>query len=417
MLDFTVEPTVSRDDTDMSDQRPTDDGLDKNLENSEGQDNQVLTQEDIQRLIKTPFDKKIDITKKIADYYKRGGFDEKQMENAAKIFRTLVKDTEIEIRKTLSEAIKDQKDIPRDVVLSLANDVQEVSLPVLQFSDVLTDADLIEIVNNSEDSAKHLGISKRQSVSTVVVDALIDTQDDSVVGSLLQNEGARVTDTEYKKIVQDFGENEAVMGAMVERESLPVSIVESLANKISDTIYKTLSEKHPEAFTRMNDLVSQSREVATMKVMGLKSSEAEYAQFRKLMNTLKISDDLAPIYALCMGNINFFEVNVARMTKTPVLNIRTLINDPSNLGFKVLYERAGLPVDLYYATAVLITVLREMTAKRELMTNGIFVTKETAAQIVVRVTKMAEATGVVKNLDYIVSLINHHAVNADDSNS
>lgn len=372
----------------------------------------VLTHEDIQRLIKSPFDKKLDITKKIAEYYKQGGFDEQQMQNAAKIFRTLVQDTEVEIRKTLSEAIKDQENIPRDVVLSLANDVQEVSLPMLQFSDILTDADLIEIVNNSEDAEKHISISKRNRVSENVVDALIDTQNDSVVGSVLQNEGAVVSEEKYEEIVSEYGKNEEIMGAMVQRESLPVSIVETLAEKISASIYKSLAEKHKEAFQRMDNVVKQSSEMATMKVIGLKSTEAEYAKFRSLVNTLKISDDLAPIYALCMGNLNIFEVNVARMTKTPVLNIRTLINDQSNRGFKVLYERAGLPADLYYATAILLTVLREMSAKQELHTSGIFVTKETAGQIVAKVTNIAESSGVVKNLDYIISLITHHAVSS-----
>lgn len=380
--------------------------------NSSTGDRARLTPDDIQRLIKSPFDKKIEITKKIADYYRKGGFDEQQMQNAAKIFRTLVQDTEVEIRKTLSNAIKDQQNIPRDVVLSLAHDVQEVSLPVLQFSDILTDADLIEIVHNSEDAQKHISISKRNTVSENLVDALVDTQNDSVVGTLLQNEGAVVTEEIFEEIVKDYGGNEEVMGAMVQRESLPVSIVESLAEKISTSIYKSLSEKHKDAFERMDNIVKQSSEIATMKVIGLKSSESEYLKFRNLMSTLRISDDLTPIYALCMGNLNIFEVNVARITKTPVLNIRTLINDPSNLGFKVLYERAGLPSDLYYATAVLITVLREMSAKKELQTSGIFVTKETAAQIVAKVTNMAESTGIVKNLDYIVSLITHHAVSS-----
>jgi uncharacterized protein (DUF2336 family) len=233
-----------------------------------------------------------------------------------------------------------------------------------------------------------------------------------VVGSVLHNDGAAVSPETYEEIVHDYGGNEDVMGAMVQRESLPVNIVETLAEKISASIYKSLAEKHKDAFHRMDDIIKQSREMATMKVIGLKSSEAEYAKFRSLINTLKISDDLAPIYALCMGNINIFEVNIARMTKTPVLNIRTLIHDPSNLGFKVLYERAGLPEDLYDATAILIRVLREMTAKKELHTSEIFITKETAGQIVVKITTIAENIGMVKNLDYIISLITHHAVNS-----
>jgi uncharacterized protein (DUF2336 family) len=378
-------------------------------------DKNLLSPEDIQRLIKTPFDKKIDITKKIAEYYRHGGFDEAQMQNAAKIFRTLVKDTEMEIRKTLAEAIKDQPGIPSDVILSLAQDVKEVSMPVLQFSDVLTDADLIEIVHSSQDAEKQIGISKRKRVSTSVSDALIETHNDAVVDALLHNDGARVSDSGYDKIVTDFAQNEAVINAMIERESLPISVVESLATKISDTIYKSLSEKHKDVFKRMDDVVRKTKEVATMKVIGLKTSDAEYLQFRSLMATLKISDDLAPIYALCMGNINIFEVNVARLTKTPVLNIRTLIQDKSNLGFKVLYERAGLPTDLYYATVILITVLREMMDKKELLASGIYVTKDTATKMIEKVTKIANDVNGVKNMDYILSLINHHSVAIDQS--
>lgn len=380
-------------------------------------DSSVLTQEDIQKLIKSPFDKKIDITKKIADYYRNGGFDDQQMQNAAKIFRTLVKDTEIEIRKTLAEAIKDQQDIPKDVILSLANDVSEVSLPVLQFSDILTDADLIEIVNNSEDSVKQMGIAKRKQVSELVSDALIGTKNDSVVGSLLENNGAAVSDGSYEKIVHDFSDNEKVMGRMIEREALPISIVENLATKISETIYNKLVEKHKDAFIRMDNVIKKTREVATMKVIGLRTTDAEYAQFTKLMDVLKISEDIAPIYALCMGNINIFEVNIARMTHTPVLNIRTLLNDPSNLGFKAIYERAAMPQDLYAATALLVTVLRGMQNKKEFTVKGIFATKETAAYMIKQITKLAAKEGSVKNLDYILSLISHHAVNADSEKS
>lgn len=333
----------------------------------------LLSLEDIHNLIKTPFDKKIDITKKITEYYRNGGFDDTQMQNAARIFGTLIKDTEIEIRNTLIQTIQDQPTIPQDVIINLANDIQTVTIPVLQFSDVLTDADLIEIVNSSENAEKQISL--------------------------------------YKNITsQSEDDKEAAINTTIERESLPVTIVESLASTISDTIYKTLSEKHKEVFELMNDVISKSREIATMKVMGLKTSDTQYTELYNLMETLKISEDIAPIYALCIGNLNIFEVNIARITKTPVLNIRTLMQDTSNRGFKVLYERAGLPVDLYYATVILVTVLREMLEKEELLTNGMFVTKDTANKMISKVIKIAGEVDSIKNLDYILSLINHHTV-------
>ncbi|MCE3232241.1 MAG: hypothetical protein K0R98_498 [Rickettsiaceae bacterium] len=369
-----------------------------------------LSDEDIQKLIMSPFEKRIDITKKIADYYKSGGFNEEQMVMAAKIFGTLVKDTEVKIRQTLAEAIKDQPDIPKEVILSLANDVHEVSLPVLQFSDVLTDADLIEIVTTSGDVEKQKSISKRDGVSESLSDALIETNNDEVVGTLLENEGAQVSPDGYKQIVENFGEKEKIMGSMIERSTLPVAIVESLANKISETIYTKLQEKHKDAFVRMSDVVEKSKDVATMQVIGLRSTDAEYYQFCQLMEKLKISDDLAPIYALCMGNMNIFEVKMARITQTPVLNIRTLLQDVSNKGFMVLYRRAELPKDLYEATEVLISALRGLYEEHKGKLSGAETAKIISRELTSAIMKRVKNVDDVKNLDYILSLVSHYAV-------
>lgn len=371
--------------------------------------NYVLTDEDIQKLIMSPFEKKIDITKKIADYYKSGGFNEEQMITAAKIFGTLVKDTEVKIRKALSEAIKDQPDIPKDIIISLANDVQEVSLPVLEFSEVLTDADLIEIVSSTEDVEKQKSISKRANVSESVSEALVNTNNEEVVGTLLQNESANVSAESYEQIVTNFADKENIIGSIVERSTIPVSIVESLANKISETLYSQLQDKHKDAFIRMDDIVKKSRDVATMQVIGLRSTEAEYYHFCQLMEKLKISDELAPIYALCMGNMNIFEVKIARITQTPVLNIRKLLQDHSNKGFRVLYRRADLPKDLFEATEVLVSALRDLCEdyKNKMNTEG--VTKEISQNLTAAIMKRVKNIDDVKNLDYILSLVSHYA--------
>lgn len=368
-----------------------------------------LSEDDIQKLIKSPFDRKIEITKKIADYYKKGGFDEQQMITAAKIFGTLVKDTETKIRKTLAEAIKDQPDIPRDVILSLAKDVQEVSIPVLQFSEILTDADLIEIVNSTDDVEKQKSISKREEVSEDLSGALIETHNEAVVDTLLQNDGADLSDEEYEQIVEEFGDKEDIMGSMVERSSLPIAVVESLADRISDTIYNSLKDKHQDAFVRMESVIKQSKDVATMKVMGIRSNDSEYYQFCQLMEKLKICDDLAPIYALCMGNLNIFEVKIARITQTPVLNIRTLLQDSSNKGFRVLYKRANLPEDLAIAAEVLISSLRKIDEEYRGKARTPEVTKEIANLLTESILKDVKDVDSIKNLDYILSLVSHYS--------
>lgn len=369
----------------------------------------TLTDEDIQKLIKSPFEKKIDITKKIADYYQNGGFNQEQMLAAAQIFGTLVKDTEVKIRKTLAEAIKENPDIPKEIVLALANDVQEVALPVLEFSEVLSDADLIEIVSSSADVEKLKSISRRKEVSEDVAGALIETKVDTVVGELLQNEGARLSEEGFERIVESFGDREDIMGAMIGREVLPVTVVENLAAKISETIYNKLLEKHSDDFVRMGDMVKKSKEVATMKIIGLRSTDAEYYQFCQLMEKLKISDELSPIYALCMGNMNIFEVKLARITQTPVLNIRQLVQDENNKGFRALYRRAELPKDLFEATEVLVTALRQLEKEFREFRNKNSYTKLISEHLTEQILKNVKNVEDVKNLDYILSLVRHYA--------
>lgn len=373
----------------------------------------TLTKEDVRELIKSPFEKKIEITKKIADYYQSGGFNEKEMLVAVQIFRQLMKDSEVEVRKTLSEAIKNATNAPEDVILNLAKDIEDVSLPVLEFSDVLTDIDLIEIVNSTRDSAKHLAITKRHDVSEDVSEALIETKSDVVVDSLLQNEGAVVSQEGYDKIVDNFANDEKVMEAVVKRDTLPPEVVERLTNAVSDAIYKNLRKKHSEAFEAIDSkIVKRSRDFATMKVIGLKTTDPEYYQFRKLMDTLKVSEELIPVSALCMGNLHIFEITVARLTKTPVLNVRLLVEDESNNGFKALYMRAGLPESLYDATEVLIEVLREI--KDELKGFSTSIPKAVADHIIECLRMKVAERGEVENLDYIISLITHNAMRDSD---
>ncbi len=141
--------------------------------------------------------------------------------------------------------------------------------------------------------------------------------------------------------------------------------------------------------------------------MGMQTTEQDYYQFCKSMRQLQIDEKLMPISALCIGNLNLFEVCMARILKVPVVNVRTLLFDSSNKGFKMLYERAGLPSSLYPATESLVEVLREIC--EELQDVGITLSKTTATKIITNMMMRAEENGSVENMDYIITLIRHHA--------
>ena len=60
------------------------------------------------------------------------------------ILRQLSKSMEVRIRKALADHLKESVVLPHDIACDLARDIETVALPMLEFSSVLTDQDLIK---------------------------------------------------------------------------------------------------------------------------------------------------------------------------------------------------------------------------------------------------------------------------------
>src|SRR3954471_24914785 len=107
----------------------------------------MLTEADVPRLMASPSgDVRAETAEKLAVAFDVRRLSDKERELAEAIFRVMMKDVEVMVREALARNLKENPDLPKDVALSLAKDVESVALPMLQFSTVLSDSDLIEIV-------------------------------------------------------------------------------------------------------------------------------------------------------------------------------------------------------------------------------------------------------------------------------
>jgi len=269
----------------------------------------------------------------------------------------MVKDAEIRVREALSENLKENPYVPHEVALSLAQDVDQVALPVLQFSEVLSDQDLTEIIK-SQDSNKQIAIAGRATVSEEVSEALVQTQDENVVAELVENEGAEISEESFETAVDTLGDSEKVQGAMVNRPVLPVTIIERLVTVVSDAFKDQLASRSDLPAEMAEELLTQSRERA---IIGL-STEQDQASVLKLVRQLLSNDRLTPsiiLRAVCMGNITFLECALAERAGTSVSNARALIQDSGDLGLKGLFQRAGLPETFFPAIQAAVEVEQE----------------------------------------------------------
>ncbi len=110
------------------------------------------------------------------------------------IIRQLIHEVERSVRRTLAEHLATRADAPEDLIATLANDEIEVAHPILVKSDVLKDPELIEIVQHR--TMEHqVAIAIRSSISEQLSDALVETDNEKVVTTLLSNQGAAISNS------------------------------------------------------------------------------------------------------------------------------------------------------------------------------------------------------------------------------
>ncbi len=318
-----------------------------------------LTHTDVERLLTDPSPRtRARTTAKIAAQFDARTLSPAERRIAEDIFRALVKDTGILVREALAAHLKSTPDLPHDVALALAKDVDSVALPMLKFSEVLTEEDLIEIVR-SQEPAKQAAIAQRPTVTAGVSEALVATGNEQAVARLIGNEGAVLSEAALDQVIDCYEQSAAVADSLVRRVNLPPAISERVVSALSERLQDYLVSKHEVSPDVASTLILQARERATVTLIDFGSSDAE---LDSLIEQLHRKQRLTPsllLRALCVGDLNFFERAMARVADLPLQNVRVLIHDKGMLGLEPLYLRTDLPKALYPAFRAAISLVVE----------------------------------------------------------
>ncbi len=321
----------------------------------------ILTPMDVQRLLHDDSsDSRASVLEKIAANYNGDNFKGRERDIAEQVFRLLMKDVALRVRETLAERLKDNANIPRDIVLHMANDVESVANPVLVSSKVLSDADLVSIVEKSHDIGKLLAITKRDLVSPRVTDALVETRYAQVMTSLLTNEGATISDRSFEKIAEDFRNDSSVMAALSSYPKLPITVVERIISQVSNAVAHELKEKYKLTDKELAKDASHAREDFMVRLLEHDLSQQE---IEELVAQMAAEDRLTPsivMTALCRGQLSFFIVAMAHFANISIANATKLITDRGAHGFNGLYQKSGLPESMTDAVRLLLRAVQDM---------------------------------------------------------
>ena len=326
--------------------------------------NAKLTQKDVDLLLANPSAHvRSDTAKKVSEQYKTQTLSQTEKKIAEDIFRLISNDVEIQVRADLSDSLKNCSFLPHDIVDKIIKDVATVAMPMIQYSDVLTERDLIDIVK-SHDEDKQIAVANRENVPSRVAEILIEDASETPVVILVSNYGARISDYGYDKLLERFQNNENIHRPLLMRPKVPVYVLEKLITHVSDELKRQLLTRRDLPAQLITTLVSQTREKAILSLSEASTEE----DVRTLVIHLNGVDRLTPnliLRSVCVGDVKFFEYAMAIKAGIPIRNARILIYDSGTLGLERLYEEAGLPPELYPAVRLAVKTFREMLEETE----------------------------------------------------
>lgn len=317
-----------------------------------------LSQSDVARLLAEPSaSTRAELAGKLGTELDSPKLAAHELELAQDIVRILAKDIEVGVRTALALSVRAARNLPHDVALRMAEDVEAVALPILTQSLVLTDDDLIAIVRHAT-GPRQTAIAIRPAVSERVSDALATHGAEDAVAALMGNTAARIAEPALARAIDRFGHSDSVKENMVSRLTLPIAVAERLVALVSLRLRDHLVRHHDLPDGVAADLVMRGRERAVIRL----SAGADDAELETMVAQMHHAGRLTPsllVRALCTGDLGFFEAAMAELTGVRVENVHILMHDAGPNGLASLYRRSGLPPTLFACVRAAVDVVNE----------------------------------------------------------
>ena len=247
---------------------------------------------------------------------------------AEAILRLLIWNAEARVVETVGKAVAGNPKAPRSLAWALANDDEAAALPILEACAVLSDDDLMAIVEGSENFSKMGAIARRSTVSEQISRSLAQRGDETTMQSLLANAMAIIPEDAFGHMLDRFGESESVQEGVASRESLSSSILERLIESANPELAARLTLRH------------QAQQMPGYLEEG---SAAELdKKFQKFLADKALNESVL-VHNLCLGNFDFFCRALSALTKLDKDQVRKQMLESPSAHLLLYWEMASLP--------------------------------------------------------------------------
>lgn len=161
------------------------------------------------------------------------------------LLEKLARDELVRVRQIVAEEIKSCPHIPRRLAVQLARDAEiAVCGPVLEYSPLLSEEDLLEIVATTRVQGALQAVARRRDLGGELPDAILATLDIPAVAQLIANPSARIREETLDLIIREAASIEAWHLPLVMRPALSLRAIRRIAVFVSRALIEELGRRH-----------------------------------------------------------------------------------------------------------------------------------------------------------------------------
>jgi uncharacterized protein (DUF2336 family) len=276
--------------------------------------------------------------------YLRSSMGSEEYRAAGLAMTYLLDDPSPRVRLALAESLADSTEVPRTVIMSLAEDQPEIACTVITCSPILSDADLVDLAGRGDGLTRGF-IASRPGLSRGVAAAIAEIGEEGDILLLLENDTAAISRISLRRIAERHGQCCDIRNLLLDREDLPADARHLLVGHISAVLASSGLVRMTMAPSRIDYVTREAGEAATVTIAGT----VPHDEIPNLVEHLRVSGRLTPaflIHALCTGKVDFFAGAVMALSGLEDRRVRAILATGRTHAVRALFEASGLARDI-----------------------------------------------------------------------
>jgi uncharacterized protein (DUF2336 family) len=262
------------------------------------------------------------------------------------------------VRQAMAEVFAHSADAPAAIVQALSLDQPSVALPVLEYSPLLIDADLVDIIATG-DCEMQCAIARRINLPASVCAAIAEVGTPEAALELIENAYAELAPFSWDRIVERHGHLAAIRESMLVLEDLPAATRVALVAKLSDTLAQFVVARRWLSADRAVRIAGEARDRSTVNIAARSRGDDMRGLVRHLRATGQLTAGLI-LRALLSGSLELFDAALAELSDLPQARVSALLHDRVGVSLQALLTRAGLPESTFAAFRAALEVSHEI---------------------------------------------------------